>query len=162
MDGRAVPHRDRPVPHHDPLHLCHRAARGTAGGARGDRRWEPVVVGDPLPGPGDRDRQRAARPGQRRRPADAHVHHAGVGRRDSQLLDPPTRGKDGRHPRPAQPDVGRTPDAGHLRRAVRRVLRRAARGHAPHRDRAPEGGLRPLGGGAAGGGRRRPQGPGRA
>ena len=60
-----APDRRRALPGHRPLHLRHRATRDAGRSARGHRRRASVVVGDPLPGARDRDRQRDPRPGER-------------------------------------------------------------------------------------------------
>ena len=100
----------------------------------GDR--PPMVVGVPLPLPRNRDGERTPRTGQRPRQPDADISQAAIRRRGSQLLDPSAGGQDRSHPQPRERDVVRTREARGVHRAMRRVLRDAAREDAAARLRS--------------------------
>ena len=100
----------------------------------GDR--PPVVVGVPLSLARHRHGERTARAGQRPGQPDADIPQAALRRRGSQLLDPSPGGQDRSHPESRERDVDRTREAGALPRAVRGVLRDAAREDAAARLRS--------------------------
>jgi len=122
---------DRPVPHHDRLHLRHRGALATSDALEvtivGNQWWWEIrypglgiVTANelhvPVSDPADR-----GRPSSRCSPptsSTASGSPSSPARRTSSQARPTGRGS--------------TEDAGDLRRAVRRVLRTAARRHAAH------------------------------
>ena len=129
------------------------AARGVPRALRHGRR-PPVVVGVPLrdlrrQAPRLRHGQRAAHPRERPRRRPPRLPDPEVGRRLPQLLGPPAGRQDRPDPGARQLDVVPDPGDRPVRRPVRRILRDAAREHAPPRGRRRAGRLRALGRGSA-------------
>ena len=150
VDRHPGPHRRRALPG-DGAHGVRRARRGEAARRdRRDRRRAPVVVGDPLSRARHRHRQRAARARERsrrrRRPPSSTLESADVAH---SFWVPRLAGKTDLIPNRTNHMWIAPPRAGALPRAVRRVLRHAARAHAAAGLRAPARRVRALGRGAA-------------
>ena len=119
------------------------APAATSDQAHDPRDRPPVVVGGALPGHVGGDRERDPHPG-----ADAGAARGAHRRRDPQLLGAAAEPEDRHAPGPDERDRALRRRGRPLPRAVRRVLRPAARAHGPLRLRRPAGEVRRLAGAA--------------